>query len=599
MPDLYPPPKSLRRSQGQLATGGRTWIRIAIAADARLQRAIRRFADANGLEMTFGEVDDDSLLLTIGRIKGGDNYRLVSSQQGVVLEGGSDAGIFHGLMSLQQVIDQYGNLLPCFTINDAPDFASRGVMLDISRCKVPTMDTLLQLIDDLARLKYNELQLYTEHTFAFTGHPLVWADASPLTANDITVLQDWCRDRYIELVPNQNSFGHFERWLRYPEYHKYAECPDGFTHPFSGTRMEFGSTLKPDNQSLKLLASLYDELLPLFDSRKFNIGGDEPWELGEGASRKKCEQQGSTAVYVDFISRIKKLVDSRDRTMMFWSDIVLREPASLKTLSRDLVALNWGYEGNHPFKRECQQVADAGLDFYVCPGTSSWNTLVGRTANVQANLANAARNGIASGASGYLVTDWGDGGHHQYLPVSYQGFLLGACHAWNHRGTRTVDPARGIDLVFFDQPGASAGELLVLLGSVLDLAPSPIRNATIFNRLLFWSMDEEPAATAKITAAQLDACDQAFAALAAQLGRIGGREWDLVQAELGNTIALARHGVQRLQYFRGLRSDLATMRESLATAIGRHDSLWLARNRPGGLHESSARLRRAFAKLTA
>ena len=42
-------------------------------------------------------------------------------------------------------------------------------MLDISRTKVPTMDTLLTLIDQFSTLKYNQIQLYTEHTFAFSN----------------------------------------------------------------------------------------------------------------------------------------------------------------------------------------------------------------------------------------------------------------------------------------------------------------------------------------------------------------------------------------------------------------------------------------------
>ena len=104
-------------------------------------------------------------------------------------------------------------------------------MLDISRCKVPTLTTLKTLIEQFADLKYNQLQLYTEHTFAFTDHETVWRDASPLTASDILELQAHCQAHYIELVPNLNSFGHFERWLRHSEYRAYAECPDGFIHP--------------------------------------------------------------------------------------------------------------------------------------------------------------------------------------------------------------------------------------------------------------------------------------------------------------------------------------------------------------------------------
>ena len=99
-----------------------------------------------------------------------------------------------------------------------PAFERRGLMLDISRNRVPTLDWLRQLIDALAVLRYNELQLYTEHTFAYAAHSIVWEQASPITADEIRELDSYCSQRGIELVPNQNSFGHMERWLRHDAY---------------------------------------------------------------------------------------------------------------------------------------------------------------------------------------------------------------------------------------------------------------------------------------------------------------------------------------------------------------------------------------------
>ena len=96
-------------------------------------------------------------------------------------------------------------------------------MLDISRDKVPTMETLYALVDLLAGWKINQLQLYTEHTFAYRQHPEVWAEASPLTGQEILGLDAYCRKRFVELVPNQNSFGHMHRWLKHARYAPLAE----------------------------------------------------------------------------------------------------------------------------------------------------------------------------------------------------------------------------------------------------------------------------------------------------------------------------------------------------------------------------------------
>src|SRR2546428_658255 len=75
--------------------------------------------------------------------------------------------------------------IPCVDIVDWPDFPVRGAMLDISRDKVPRMKTLYRLVDWLASLKINQLQLYTEHTFAYSKHRVVWKDASPMTPQEI------------------------------------------------------------------------------------------------------------------------------------------------------------------------------------------------------------------------------------------------------------------------------------------------------------------------------------------------------------------------------------------------------------------------------
>ncbi len=605
---LFPPPQKLKFSQNMLDLKPRQYIKIVSNHSDNFLDALRRFVAAcpQTFELTYGNVSDDEIALSVRLLSRGkgpkaneEGYEVTTSNAGLALAAATEVGLFRGLMSIQQLLASCPTRLPFTTITDSPDLTERGVMLDVSRCKVPSIETLKTLIDSFAMLKFNQLQLYTEHTFAFSNHPLVWANASPYTAAETLEIKSYCNARYIDLVPNLNCFGHFERWLRHPEYQHLAECPDGFSHPFSGKHIEFGSTLKPNRQSLKLLNELHAEYLPLFDSPYFNIGGDEPWELGQGWSKAQCEARGTTNVYVDFISDIQKLTEKRGRQMMFWSDIVLREPESLKRLSKDLTALNWGYEGNHPFARECRQVAAEKIPFYVCPGTSSWNSLTGRISNMVSNIDNAARNGIKHGAKGLLVTDWGDYGHHQYLPVSYPGFALAGCHSWNHKASRKIDLIQLVNQIYFREPASApnAATLLCELGKVLDLAPSPLRNASIFNRLLFWGMKGEPTVTREISDRALSRCLDSFDDITARLPEIQCDDRDLVIAELGNSIALASHGIHRLQKFRGKGLDTHTLKTALDQATAAHERLWLSRNRPGGLRESVEHLLTSRAAL--
>src|SRR5437660_1419197 len=87
-------------------------------------------------------------------------YALLIHPGEISITGRDAAGLFYGRQTLVQLRRQFRESLPCLRIEDWPDFANRGVMIDISRDKVPTMPTLFALVDSLAELKMNQLQLY-------------------------------------------------------------------------------------------------------------------------------------------------------------------------------------------------------------------------------------------------------------------------------------------------------------------------------------------------------------------------------------------------------------------------------------------------------
>ena len=191
--------------------------------------------------------------------------------------------------------------------------------LDISRDKVPTMTMLKTVVNTLARLGYTQFQLYTEHTFAYTQHEPVWREASPMTAEEIRELDDYCVQRGIELVPNQNSFGHMEHWLATPGYADLAEMPGG------GSRTEKVVVKEPtvlcptDPRCERLVAGLYDELFPCFRSRLVNVGCDETFELdntlGTGRSAAAIAEKGWHRVYLDFLLKVQSLCLSRHQRL--------------------------------------------------------------------------------------------------------------------------------------------------------------------------------------------------------------------------------------------------------------------------------------------
>jgi len=359
-----------------------------------------------------------------------DAYALDIEPGGLTLQFSSDAGLHAGIATLVQLLREHGRSLPCLRIRDWPDFTRRGMMLDVSRGRVPKLSTLFELVEHLADLKINELQLYTEHTFAYRRFRPVWRDWGALTGAEIRKLDAHCRRFGIDLVPNQNSFGHLREFLAWPPLKPLAEVSEPYESD-DGSFLRYPSTLAPTHPgSIPFLRQLYDELLPNFSSRFFNVGCDETWDLGRGQSRERCAKLGKGRVYLDFLKKVHREVRARGRRMMFWGDIILNHPELIRRLPRDVIALNWGYEADHPFEKEASLFARAKVPFYVCPGTSTWMTFVGRHDNALANLRNAAEAGRRHGAIGYLITDWGDGGHPQPPAVSYFACAAGAACAW-------------------------------------------------------------------------------------------------------------------------------------------------------------------------
>ncbi|MEM7394352.1 MAG: family 20 glycosylhydrolase [Verrucomicrobiota bacterium] len=279
-----------------------------------------------------------------------EGYRLTLGPDGADGIAGGPAGAFYARMTLKQILrqaDRDGGV-PCLEVEDDPDFAHRGVMIDISRNKVPTMETLFAWVDQFAEWKLNQLQLYMEHTFAYRNHEVVWREASPMTGEEIRRLDAYCRERFIELVPNQNSFGHLKPWLIHADYRHLAEAPDGCDTIWGPQEGPF--SLRPaEPGSIQLLKELYAELLPNFSSRYVNVGCDETVDLGRGLSRTQCETEGKGRVYLDFLRQIHRLVTGHGRTMMFWADIIRNEPDLLTELPSDAVLLEWGYEAELPF----------------------------------------------------------------------------------------------------------------------------------------------------------------------------------------------------------------------------------------------------------
>jgi hypothetical protein len=512
-------------------------------------------------------------------------YELRIGDDAVTIDAADPAGEFYARATLEQLRRTHAGALPSGTITDWPDTTVRGVMLDISRDKVPTLATLLELVDRLASWKVNQLQLYTEHTFAYRDHEDVWRDASPITADEIRTIDEYCGARHVELVPNQNCLGHMDRWLRHPRYQPLAFAPDGFVQRGQHRRP---STIDPVNpESLALVRGLLAELLPNFTSRRVHVGLDEPWEL----PADRIDD------YVRFLRALRALPELDDREMLVWGDILAGRPDVIAALPDGVTVCEWGYDDHSPFAARAEVFAELSQPFWTCPGTSSWLTILGRVTNMRGNCAGAAAAVIEHGGGGGLNTDWGDLGHLQYLPISDPGFAYGAAVAWCLDTNRDLELASALSTHCYDDPTGELGAALVALGDVHRIPKVQVDNvASIVLHLYFPQLDFGRGPLKGFTSDEFDAVLAALDAASAQVERSAPRRDDgeLVKAELRNGIALVRllahDALARLAVGGALGSVPAERRLALAAelepVIDQHRPLWHARNRPGGYVDS-------------
>jgi hypothetical protein len=465
--------------------------------------------------------------------------------------------------------------VPFFSMlfNNTALFDRRGLMLDISRNRVPTMAALRSLVDALQALNYNELQLYTEHTFAYADHETVWREASPMTQAEIRELDGYCADRGIELVPNQNSFGHMERWLKHAEYKPLAECPDGFEHPLAGWRAT-GSTLYPDAESAAFMDKLYAELVPNFSSKQVHIGGDEPWELGKGRSAERVEREGKHRVYLDFMKQLFGLAEKHGHNAQFWADIIMERPDLVTELPEGVIPVIWGYEADSPFAEQCRIVAEAGFrdQFYVAPGASNWNSFSGRLNVAKANIRLAAKQGYANGARGLLLTAWGDQGHHQPWLTLYPALIIAAAESHGQTLDET-EIAKAIDTLFYPNQAKGQGASICALGQIDGMLTQPSAPNSFLNSAFFANEKELNDSIHPLTnQAELSKCAEALNAIPT----------DGLDPEIALSVRLNRAGLERC-----LGQAPSESKAQLAKDFAIQ---WRRHSREGGLAESLARM---------
>ncbi|HEY3028056.1 MAG TPA: glycoside hydrolase family 20 zincin-like fold domain-containing protein [Pyrinomonadaceae bacterium] len=536
--------------------------------------------------------------------RGEDGYYLSVDVHEIVVAGETAAGTFYGLQTLKQLI-RGGNGTPAFVpaleITDWPTMRWRGVSDDISRGPVPTVDYIKRQIRTEAYFKLNMHSFYMEHTFASESHPLIGPAGGSLTPDEIRELVAYAGRYHVELVPEQQTFGHLHKALRLEKYAELAETP-------------YGDVLSPQQEgTYKLIAEWYQELNELFPGKFFHIGADETFELGEGQSREVARARGVGAVYFEHLNRVREVLKPYQRRLMFWGDIALHHPDLIDNIPKDMIVMNWRYGGTDDYSSIIKPFKDAGLEQFVCPGASNWNQIFPNIENASKNIVSFVRDGQKAGALGMMNTTWDDDGEALFETAWYP-IVLGGAASWQEGTVDMEQFDRDFDWAFFRNDGDQFVKATRALGSVGSLLGSGTTDELFWREPFTTSFQVQSRNLAEKTRqmrlmvedvaeslsrnenrARRNRSAMVAMLLAAQRFDHLGRRMEVVQKfsdEYWNAYLNLgdRTKVRKLRYYSSaIYNNMREMAEELSILKESYRRQWLAENRPYWLESVLAR----------
>jgi len=438
--NIYPRPQSYVPSENTVTVPSNFVVLFENDKNGEMFRIISKFCSSlknrNGIDCYpvadfAGKLDVFLRFIRDGSLNG-EKYTVSVTESGITVKYGTFESAFRAQETLVQMLGAKKDELECCEIVDFPDVRRRGFMLDISRSKVPTLEKLFYLVDVMAMMKMNELQLYIEQfVYEYQDFPEYAHEVDALTPLEIMKLEKYAHENYIDLVPNQNSFGHLGAWFYKPEFKKLSNgC----------------GALDPINpESIEFVRKLHTSLLPCFHSELVHIGCDEVAGLDQGPSKEKAEEIGVVGVYTEFVNKVNKIVTDHGRRAMFWGDVVLennKNPELISLIGKDMIPIIWRYGDLNEFEEKAEILSPLGYDFYLCPSTNCWSNMFSNLNVAQKNMLHAAETAVkfsGKGAYGVLIAEWGDFCHLQFDFPTLLALSYGAGVTWALESNRDIE----------------------------------------------------------------------------------------------------------------------------------------------------------------
>ncbi|MHB2007139.1 MAG: family 20 glycosylhydrolase [Acidobacteriaceae bacterium] len=360
--------------------------------------------------------------VTFGPAMHDEGYVLVTDGNTTYDIAATGSGIYYGAQTIKQLVVGNGPsaVLHGAVVRDWPAMKYRGLDDDLSRGPIPTLAFQEHQIQVLSEYKINIYSPYFENTLVYTNNSLAAPPGGAMTHADVEELVRYAQQYHVTIVPEQEAFGHLHHVLMYETHSQLAETP-------------YGSVLAPGQPgSIMLIQQWFSEIATMFPGPFIHIGADETFDLGKGQTESEVKQQGLGKVYIGFLKQIHDTLSPLHKKLLFWGDIAMKDPALVKTLPKDMIAVAWVYSP-HPegFDKWLRPYADAGMETWVAPGVNNWGRVYPDNDFALLNIQGFVSDGQRLGSTGELNTVWNDDGEGLFN-LDWYGVLFGAAASWQH-----------------------------------------------------------------------------------------------------------------------------------------------------------------------
>lgn len=263
------------------------------------------------------------------------------TEKGVHVWSVCDAGFFYGIQTFLLKIAEMG--FRAFSLYESPR-GIRGLKLYLPEPTKEGFQDFKRIIDLAAQCKYNFIMLELGGALEYKSHPEInegwieyaktmneypgktlkiqnqfsWRKNSIHTENgggkvltqlQFTELAEYCRERYLEIIPEMPSLSHCDYLLS-----RHRELAERQEDPFPDTCCP----LNPDFH--KLYFELLDEVILLLHPRQIHIGHDEYYSAG---LCPKCKGKNVAELYAQDVNKIVAYLRKRHINPIIWGEKLL------------------------------------------------------------------------------------------------------------------------------------------------------------------------------------------------------------------------------------------------------------------------------------